>query len=147
MAGLGRIEYVFIAVTISHAAVKGGVEGVETANRRPRLGVVPHEYLQESAGDPLLFVQKIGGDVGRSPHRHHHTSCVEGEIHHQNGAQQGPIVVKTAEVTSLVRSVQLAFQILQQGGRRLGWKRGDHVPRQLSGLRGENEPDIQLIHS
>ena len=68
----------------------------------------------------LLLPQEVGGHIGRRAHRHHHASDVEGEIHHQDGAQQGSIVVKTAEVTALVRTVQFAFHVLEQGGRRLG---------------------------
>ena len=93
---------------------------METADRRPLFGVIPHQHLQERAGHPLFLVEKVCGDIGCGPHRHHHTSDVEGEIHHQDGAQQGSIVVKTAEVTALVRTVQFAFHVLEQGGRRLG---------------------------
>ena len=118
--GLGLVEIVLVAVTVSHVGIERGIEGVETADRRPLFGVIPHQHLQERAGHPLFLVKKVCGDIGCGPHRHHHTSDVEGEIHHQDGAQQGSIVVKTAEVTALVRTVQFAFHVLEQGGRRLG---------------------------
>ena len=90
----------------------------------------------------LLLPQEVGGHIGRRAHRHHHASDVEGEIHHQDGTDQGPIVVKTAEVAPLVRLVQLAFHIPEQRVRSLGRERGDHVPGQLRRLGGENEPDF-----
>ena len=55
------------------------------------------------------------------------------------------VVVKTAEVASLVRTVQFAFHILQQRRRRLGRERGYHVPGQLLHLGGENESDIHIL--
>ena len=83
----------------------------------------------------LLLVQEIGGDIGRRSHRRHHPSDVEGEVHHQNGAQQGPIIIEAAEVAPLVRTTQFALHVFQEELRRFGRERRNHVPRQLACLR------------
>ena len=115
---------------------------MQTADGCTELLVVAHEHAQHGHGRVLLLPEEVGGHIGRRAHGHHHASDVEGEIHHQDGAHQGPVVVKTAEVTSLVRLVQLAFHILKESRRRLRGKRGDHVPGQLVPFRGKNEPDF-----
>ena len=141
-AGLWLIEDALIAVPVAHLPVEGGHKRVQTADGCTELLVVAHEDAQQGHGRVLLLPQEVGGDIGRRAHGHHHASDVEGEIHHQDGARQGPVIVKTAEVASLVRLVQLAFHILKEGRRRLGGERGHHVPGQLVPFRGKNEPDF-----
>ena len=145
ITGLGLVENVLVAVAVAHASVERGVKGVEAADRRAQLGIVPHQHLEQRAGDPLFLVEKVGGDIGRSAHGHHHTSDVEGEIHHQDGTQQGSSVIETAEVTSLVRTVQFAFHILQKCRRCFGREGSDHISGQLVHLGGENESDIHIL--
>ena len=59
--GLGLVEIVLVAVTVSHVGIERGIEGVETADRRPLFGVIPHQHLQERAGHPLFLVKKVCG--------------------------------------------------------------------------------------
>ena len=115
---------------------------MQTADGCTELLVISHEHAEHGHGQMLLLPKEVGRHIGRRAHRHHHTSDVEGEIHHQNGGHQGPVIVKTAEVTSLVWLVQLAFHIPEKGRRRLGGERGNYVPGQLVPLGGENEPDF-----
>ena len=50
--------------------------------------VISHEHAEHGHGQMLLLPKEVGRHIGRRAHRHHHTSDVEGEIHHQDGAQQ-----------------------------------------------------------
>ena len=141
-AGSGLIEGILVAGPVAHLPVEGGHEGVQTADGCTQLLVVPHEDAEHGHGRVLLLPEEVGGHVGRRSHGHHHASDVEGEIHHQDGTHQGPIVVKTAEVASLVRLVQLAFHVPKQRRRRLGREGAHHVAGELVPFGGKNEPDL-----
>ena len=45
VAGLGGIQRIFIAHAVAHLVVKRGIKGMQAADGRARLGVVPHQHL------------------------------------------------------------------------------------------------------
>ena len=118
---------------------------MKTADCCAQLAIIVHEDTEQVAGDMFLFVQKIGGDIGRRTHGHHHASDVEGEIHHQNGANKCSVVVETAEVASLVWMIQLEFHRFQKSGRRFGRKCGQNIPFQLLDFLRKYESDIHFF--